>query len=157
MWSSGRSQGLYAVSPTPGREYLSLPEIFCLTEVAAGPGFRLYLLPRPQQGGLLETCCVGCLLPAHSPQDGFVLQHTHSWAGMEEALQAGKQQHTDTFLFLSYSSLWHSLVLLYPPKPRSRRAHVVLRGKWAKNIQLFAGVAPFSVCLIPPSSPSPFL
>lgn len=81
----GSSQGLYAVSPCPWQglslssryQHPSAPQ-----RMAAGPGFRLCLLTQPQQGGLLETCLVGFLLPAHSPQDGFILQHTEpSWDG----------------------------------------------------------------------------
>lgn len=81
----GSSQGLYAVSPCPWQG-LSLSSRYqhpsALQRMAAGPGFRLCLLTQPQQGGLLETCLVGFLLPAHSPQDGFILQHTEpSWDG----------------------------------------------------------------------------
>lgn len=153
-----RSQGLYAMSPPPWRRVSPSSRYqhpFAPQRMAAGPGFRHYLLTWPQQS-LLETCHVGCLLPAHSPRDGFILQHTElSWDGGSfagrEIVAYGRLPFPKPLQFLALPGL------AVPPKPRSRRAHVVLRGKWAKNIQPFAGMAPFLVCRIPPLSPSPFL
>lgn len=126
----GRSQGLYAVSPSPWQglppssrdQHPSAPQ-----RTAAGLGFRLHLLTRPQQGGLLETCHVGFLLPAHSPQDGFILQHTElswdggSFAGRDIAAY-GRLPFPKPLQFFALPSV------AVPPKPRSRRAHGILRG-----------------------------
>lgn len=127
---SGRSQGLYAVSPTPWQglypfsrdQHPSAPQ-----RTAAGLGFRLYPLPWPQKGGLLQTCPVGFLLPAHSPQDGFVLQQTElSWDG---GSFAGRDRVA--YGHLPFPKSLQVLALpgaAVPPKPHSRRAHVILRG-----------------------------